>query len=316
MKNRHPLITPGIGRRRLLQGAALGGLALGLPAGLLAQAAATSRPLRGNLHLVTGAGCNVLVAVGPDGLLVVDGGLQAYSDTLLEEIDRLGQGRPVQILFNTNWRPEHCGLNYTLGPAGVRIIAHENTRLWQNNDFSVDWEGRHYAPMPREAQANSTFYKTGSLAFGDETVDYGFISQCHTDGDIYVYFREANVLAAGDMLAAGAYPVLDYVTGGWVTGARTCTDALLELADAGTLLVPAAGAVQDRAALEVQKQMLDLAYDKVAEAYRNGRSLEQFMATDPMADFNARYGDPDLFVRLLYRSTWYHVTSRAVPGII
>ena len=143
-------------RRELLACTALGGLAMAMPPVLLGQPALQSVTLGDNLHLVTGAGCNVLVAVGPNEVLVVDGGLRDASAALLQTIATLAGGKPVTTLFNTNWRPEHCGLNYELGPAGASIIAHENTRLWQNNDFTVPWEDTHYRPMPTRARANAS----------------------------------------------------------------------------------------------------------------------------------------------------------------
>ena len=88
------------------------------------------------------------------------------------------------------------------------------------------------------------------------------------------------------------------------------------MADADTLIVPGNGDIRRRADVELQQQMLDLAYEQVAEAYRNGRSLDQFMAARPMAEYDTTYGDSTLFVELLYRGAWYHVTSRAIPGII
>jgi glyoxylase-like metal-dependent hydrolase (beta-lactamase superfamily II) len=316
MKKQKSQYIKGLSRRHLLAGSALGGLAMALPSVLIAQQNLVTSRLIGDIHLISGAGCNVVVAIGADSVLVVDGGLMEHSGPLQQEIDRLGQGKPVSTLFNTNWRPQHCGLNHKLGPAGVNIIAHENTRLWQNNDFYVDWEERHYTPLAAAEQANQTFYKSGSLVHGGETVDYGLIGQFHTDGDIYIYFRESNVIITGDMMTVGAYPLIDYITGGSITGAQKATSGLLDIADAGTLVVPASGEVQARAALEVQKQMLDHAYEKVADAYRTGRSLDQFMATAPMADYDGIYGDSALFVELLYRGTWYHVPGRAIRGII
>jgi len=310
------LRPPLIHRRGFIQKMALSSLALSLPGTLMAQQHLDVQRLRNNMHLVTGAGANILVAVGPESVLVVDGGMPDKSREVLELIQSLGDGKPVETLFNTNFRPEHCGLNALLGPEGTRIIAHENTRLWQNNDFFVSWENRHYSPMPARNQANSTFYKTGSLSLGTETADYGFISQFHTDGDIYVHFRDANILFVGDMLSKGQFPLLDYITGGWIGGAQQCTRSLLEMANEQTLLVSSEGDTHDISQLELQQQMLDHAYEKVADAYRTGRSLEQFLASSPMADFVGNYGDPTLFVELLYRGTWYHVPGRAIRGII
>jgi len=316
MKNLTKKTNEGLSRRRVIKNAAMGSLLLGLPPSLFGQQGLSASSLGRNLTLLTRQGRNVVVAVGTDDVVVVDGGHESDAAELMQEINNLAQGKPVSTLFNTNWRPEHCGLNYQLGPAGTTIIAHENTRLWQNNDFFVTWENRHYQPMPTLAQANQTYYKTGSLTLDNEAVDYGTISQFLTDGDMYIHFKEENVLIVGDMLTVGTYPLLDYVTGGWIGGAQESTRALLELADEDTLIIPASGGVQRRAALEVQLQMLDHAYDMVANAYRTGRSLDQFMATSPMADYADLYGNADLFTELLYRGTWYHVTGRAVPGII
>jgi cyclase len=287
----------------------MGGLALALPWQLKAQSEIVVTPLRNNLFLISNARCNVVVAVGSDSVLVVNGGIESDSGALLQEINNLAEGKPIAALFNTNWRPEHCGLNYQLGPMGSTIIAHENTRLWQNNDFYLNWEDRHYHPMPLNTQANHTFYDGDSLSLDNEVVNYGRISQFHTDGDIYINFSAANVLIAGDMMATDSYPRLDYITGGWIGGAQDCTDALLAMTDEDTLIIPSSGGVQRRAALEVQKQMLDHAYEQVAIAYKTGRSLDQFMATSPMAEYDGIYGNSDLFTELLYRGTWYHVSS-------
>lgn len=302
----------------MLNAAALGGLSLtlsSLPGLVLGQKSILVTPLRNNLSLLSTPGWNVLLAVGSDQSCIVDGADSADADNLLQQIEALTD-TPLKTLFNSNWRPHHCGLNYKLGPTGADIIAHENTRLWQNNDFVVDWEGQHYAPLPEQAQANRTFYKNGSLDLGNETVDYGRISEFHTDGDIYIRFRQANIIFVGDMLGVNAYPLLDYITGGWIGGAQKCTAQLIEMCDDDTLVIPASGPVQRREALVGQQQMLDHAYEMVANAYRTGRSLDQFMATAPMADYDGIYGNSDLFTELLYRGTWYHVPGRAIQGII
>jgi len=317
LKNKNPELTK-LTRRDLLNAAASGGVALSLsslPGLVLGQESISVTPLRNNISLLSKPGWNVLLAVGSNQSCIVDGAGSADADNLLQQIEAL-TNTPLNTLFNSNWRPHHCGLNYKLGPAGADIIAHENTRLWQNNDFVVDWEDQHYAPLPKQAQANLTFYKNGSLDLGNEMVDYGRISEFHTDGDIYIRFQQSNILFVGDMLGVNAYPLLDYITGGWIGGAQKCTAQLLEMCDDDTLIIPASGPVQHRAALEKQQQMLDHAYEMVANAYRTGRSLDQFMASAPMADYDGTYGNSELFTELLYRGTWYHVPGRAIRGII
>jgi glyoxylase-like metal-dependent hydrolase (beta-lactamase superfamily II) len=305
-----------IKRRDILIGLCSACVILGLPGISLAQSGFSSTDLGGNLTLISGAGSNVVIAEGPDSVVVVNGGSQENAEALLAEINRLTGNKPISALFNTNWRPENCGLNYLLGPQGVPIIAHENTRLWQGADFYVEWQDRMYEPMPADTRANQTIYKNGTLDLGTEVIEYGFVSQANTDGDIYVYFTDANVLVVGDMVGGEGYPMLDYVTGGWIGGAQKTTAGLIARANDTTKVIASQGTVLGLAHLQAQAEMLDVAYKNVADAFRGGRSLAEFQAADPMKDFNARWGDPELFLALLYRGTWYHVPGRAVPNII
>lgn len=303
-------------RRQILKVGALTPLLAGLGDFVQAQTAFTTTSLGNGVHLIQGAGSNVVVAEGPQAVVIVNGGSEDKAEALLAEIKRLTNNKPVAALINTNWRPEHAGLNYLLGPAGTAIIAHENSRLWQNADFYVDWQDKQYQPMPKQAQANKTFYKTDSMQLGDETIEYGFISQANTDGDIYVRFTKADVLVVGDMLGADSYLLLDYVTGGWINGAQKTTAGLLELASDNTKVIASTGGVLGKAQLQEQADMLTVAYDAVAKAFQTGRSVKELQDSDPMKDYRARLGEPDLFLVLLYKGTWYHVPGRAVRNII
>jgi cyclase len=303
-------------RRELLKGLGLTALALHLPVPAQAQGSFTTTELGSGITLVGGAGSNVVVAEGPDSVVIVGGGHPDHAQALLAEIKRLTGDKPVSALFNTNWRRENCGLNTLLGPQGTPIIAHENTRLWQNAEFRAEWQDTDYTPWPKNEQANQTFYGNGTLAVGEETLEYGHFGQCSTDGDIYVRFTKADVLFVGDMLAVGGYLLLDYVTGGWINGAQKTNTGLLGISGEATKVIASQGAVLGKAALEAQGALLDHAYMKVAEAFQTGRSLEEFIAADPMADYRAQLGDPTLFLTLLYQGTWYHVPGRAVRNII
>ena len=176
-------------RRKFLKALGLAPVMISLAAQLQAATATFTRVDLGNgLTLLQGAGTNVVVAESADGVVIVNGGSQDKAEALLAEIKKLTSNKPVKALFNTNWRPEHLGLNYLLGAAGTPIYAHENTRLWQSADFYVDWSDTQHKPMPKPAQANKSFYQNGALKFGDETIEYGMVSQANTDGDIYVRF--------------------------------------------------------------------------------------------------------------------------------
>ncbi|HEX6999102.1 MAG TPA: MBL fold metallo-hydrolase [Gammaproteobacteria bacterium] len=264
--------------------------------------------------VVAGAGANVVVVPTTAGLVMVDGGLAARSPALLELIARRFPGEPVRMLFNTNWRPEHTGSNEALSAAGARILAHENTKLWIGGDFFVPWENRHYPPRPRAAWPTETFYVSGETALGGEPIRYEYLPRAHTDGDVAVLFPERNLLVASDLLAVDRYPIPDYATGGWIRGLEEATAALLELSDEETRIVPAHGPVATRAALEAQLTLCETVSEGIAAALRRGASLEDFRAMKPTAEFDARYGDPELFLALVYKGALGHV--RELGGII
>ena len=98
------------------------------------------------------------------------------------------------------------GIELALGQAGAKIIAHENTRLWLSTVFQRPWDEQPFAPLAKAAQPNDTFYTKGALAFGDQPVEYGYMLQSHTDGDIYMFFPEENVLVTGGVVCADRWP--------------------------------------------------------------------------------------------------------------
>lgn len=273
-------------------------------------------PLTDRITLIEGAGTNVVVLAGADGVVLVDGGLRGHNAELLEFVAALGGPSPrIEALFNSNWRAEHTGLNAHVNGNGGRTIAHMNTWLWMGNDFTVDWENLVHKPQPKEELPSHTFYTEESFDFGGETVRYAHLMQAHTDGDLYVHFPDSNVLVASDLLAVNAYPVVDYVTGGWIGGLQRATQALLEIADASTLIVPAHGPIQRRGALEKQLEFCAAMRDTVGGMIKNGRSLEEVIEAQPTRAFDAGWqGDTELFLRLAYQGLYGHI--RELGGVL
>ena len=270
--------------------------------------------LGAGLALIAGAQANVVAVTSADGVLLVDGGSAEASRELLALIAARAPGRRVDVLFNTNWRPEHTGSNEALGAAGTKIMAHENTKLWLGGDFVVEWQERRYRPRPAAALPTATFYGSGSLDFGGRKIEYRHLPRASTDGDVAVFFPDANVLVASDLLAVAGYPVVDYVTGGWIGGFEAATKALLEIADARTRIVPGAGPVSSRAALERQLELASTVRQRVAEAFRSGMSRADFVAARPTREFDAERGDPALFLAQVYKGAFAHL--RELGGVI
>jgi glyoxylase-like metal-dependent hydrolase (beta-lactamase superfamily II) len=285
---------------------------------LLAQSAASDLrviALADDMIVISGAGANICAVQNDESLLLVDGGAPEQGTAVLEALDAWSGGKPVEILFNTNWRPDHTGLNETLTARGTRILAHENTRLWMTIPFDVDWEHTHYDERPAAVQPNETFYVGGELEFGNIAVRYDYYPQAHTDGDICVYFPHRNVLVASDLMTVGSYPIVDYVTGGWIGGMEQALEAMVKEADSQVRIVPAVGPVQNREALRRQLAMCTSVREAVREAYRTGQGLDEFKAAAPTAAFDAERGNPDLFLDLVFKGTWGHARELGA-GII
>jgi cyclase len=253
------------------------------------------------LFVVSGGGGNVTVFHPDEGVLLVDGGSMERSGEVLALVRKRTRQKRIHTLFNTHWHWAQTGSNLTLGKAGARIIAHENTKLWLGVDVNSRWESRKYQRLPVNARPNQTFYTPQSLSFGGETVDYALMPEAHTDGDIYVYFRGANVLVAADVVSVGAYPILDISSNGWITGNLNAVNTLKQLCKPDTRIVPGLGAVQAPAHLEAQAAMLTTVRQRMAKMLAQGKSAQEMVDAQPTAEFDAVWGDPELFIRNAFR---------------
>jgi cyclase len=284
--------------------------ALALPAAAYARSAKselTVTPLAEKLTLISGGGGNVTLFDSPEGVLLVDGGSPEFSARVLKTVRKLTGSNRVHTLFNTHWHWDQTGSNTTLGKAGTRIIAHENTRLWLSTDVDSKWEQRSYKRLEPKARPSETFYTTGNVVFGGEHIEYGYLPQSHTDGDIYVFFRNANVLVAGDVVSAGAYPVIDYCTGGWIGGMANATKSLLSVGNDATKIVPGMGPVQSRSDVQAEHEMLSTMKQKLAELLAQGMSVEDMIAARPTREFDEKWGDPALFIA----NAWHGLVHRS-----
>ena len=265
-------------------------------------------PLADNIVQITGAGGNVVAVTGSEGVLLVDSGLEERSKDLMKAVEKLPGGNHVQALINTHWHWDHTGGNERLGKDKVKIVAHENTKLWLGADFYCDWQdNRHYTPRPKAALPTETFYTSGKMTANGQDVVYGYLPRAHTDSDIYVFFPKANVLVAGGLVSVGEYPVLDYTTGGWIGGMDDASKALVGIANKDTRIVPGIGPVQTYADLQAQSAMLHTMHERLVDLVRKGIGTDDLAADPPTQEFNAKWGDPHLFVANAYRGLWGHV---------
>ena len=261
------------------------------------------------LHLLTVDATNVVARTGVDGVVLVDGGSASVREALLDAVAALPASGPIHTLFNTHWHPEQTGLNEHVGTTGGAIIAQENTRLWLTTDITYPWDGKHFEPLPEIAQPNKTFYDDGEL---DSGIRYGYLRHAaHTDGDLYVQFTDANVLAVGDTVCGSGWPFVDWWTGGWIGGIVGNLELLLALADDDTRIVPARGPVLGKTDLETQYAMYNVIYERLARMLNAGRGPDEAVAARPTAEFDAQLGPPDEFVRRAFESLWAYLSPDA-----
>ena len=269
----------------------------------------TNRPLGDNLFLLMGAGENVIAHTGADGVVLIDGGLEQNADALAQAVAALPHSGPVKTLFNTHWHPEQTGSNRKLGMAGVTIIAHENTRLWLQQNITWPWNGQKFNKLPKIAQPNKTFYDKGVL---DSGVQYGYISDAaHTDGDLYVYFPQQNILAVGGAVYGQGWPVVDWWTGGWIGGIVGGLQRIQTTANKDTKIVPAFGPVLSFADIAAQLDMYGNIYDRLNQMLNKGHSPSEGVAAKPAKEYEAKMGNPDEFIRRSFESLWAYLSPDA-----
>jgi glyoxylase-like metal-dependent hydrolase (beta-lactamase superfamily II) len=193
-------------------------------------------------------------------------------------------------LITTHWHFDHSGGNAALAEAEAKIVAHENTRTRLSSDqYVVDLQMRFPAP-PAAALPVVTLRDSATFFLNGEEIQVVHAPSAHTDGDLFIHYRKANVLQTGDLFFNWAYPNIDSSSGGWIGGMIAASDALLEIADARTKIIPGHGALATRDDLKAFRGMLAEARDKIEPLVRAGKTVVEAIAAGPLAGLDARWG--------------------------
>jgi len=305
-------------RRAVMKGAlgALAGFALApLASGIRAADEIAVAQVTDKIAVLGGAGGNVLAAATSDGPVLVDSGAAASTTPLLTALGGLAGGPRVHTLFNSHWHLDQIGGNEALGKAGAKIVAHEKTRARLAAGYYLPAENRYEKPVPQEAQPTESFYTTGETKIGVQRIEYGYLLEAHTDGDIYVFFRDANVIAVGDAISPQRDPELDWFGGGWLGGRVDSLDLLLKLVNANTKVVPAYGPVVGRAQIQTERDMMLRLFESFRELVRKGESAEDILAAGVMDATGRTWTDPHEFVRAAHKGMWAHHNTLS-PDIV
>jgi glyoxylase-like metal-dependent hydrolase (beta-lactamase superfamily II) len=293
----------------------VGAVIAGLAAPRRGAAQVTTTALADGLSLLTSGGTNVLALSTPEGLVLVDSGAPDRIDALIAELKALSGGGSVRTVFNTHYHPENTGANEVLRQGGATIVAHENTRLWMATPVWNPAEDRYRQPRPVAAQPTQTFRREASMAAGGERLEYGYLIEAHTSGDIYVRFSSANVLAVGDVVSPTRDPELDYFTGAWIGGRVDAMDRLLALCDDGTRIVPGFGPVMTKAELKTERDVMKTVYDRTVDQVREGDDATDMLKAGVLNGLARTWKDPQRFLYDVQKGLWAH-HNKLAPNVV
>jgi glyoxylase-like metal-dependent hydrolase (beta-lactamase superfamily II) len=257
------------------------------------------------IHALRGAGGNIGVSAGEDGVFLVDDEYAPLTDKIRAALTAIDPG-PVRFLLNTHWHFDHTGGNENLGKAGVVIVAHDQVRTRMSTDQFIEAFNMKVPASPHKALPVVTFADAVTFHLNGEEIHVFHVPPAHTDGDSVVHFKKADVIHTGDLFFNGLYPFIDLSSGGSVDGMIAAADRLLALAGDKTRIIPGHGPTASKADLVAFRDMLRGVRDKVAPLVTAGKTLEQVVAAKPTQDYDAKWGGgflkPEAFVGIVYGS--------------
>jgi glyoxylase-like metal-dependent hydrolase (beta-lactamase superfamily II) len=268
-----------------------------------ASAKITVQTLRGGVAVLMGAGGNMAVLTGPQGKVIVDAGISTAQPRVSAALAELGHDG-IRYLINTHWHFDHTDGNQWLNAAGAVIVGHENTRKHLATDTRVEGWKFTFPSSPAQAQPTITFRDELALHLNNSTLVLESLRPAHTDSDILVRFKEADIVHVGDIWWNGHYPFIDYSTGGSIDGTIRAVETALTRVSPTTIIIPGHGPNGSSAELAEFRDMLTTVRKRVADMKQRGQTLDQVVASKPTREFDAKYGHflmaPSDFVALVF----------------
>ncbi len=265
-----------------------------------------TEPVNGNIYVLFGAGGNIGVSVGDDGVYIVDDQFAPLTEKIRTAISALSD-KPIRFAINTHFHGDHTGGNENLGKEGTVIVAHDNVRIRMASGSFIKAFNNRTPPQEGFALPVVTFNDQAGLHLNGEQARMHHVENAHTDGDSIVHFEGSDVIHMGDTFFMGRFPFIDVDSGGSVDGVIAAASKVLGIAGESTRIIPGHGAVTDRTGLTSYRDMLVAVRGRVAAMKSDGASLEDVQASDALdgylEDFGAGGDDwPKAFLSFVYNS--------------
>lgn len=250
------------------------------------------------IHVLTGAGGNIGVSTGEDGVLLIDDQYAVLSDRIREAVAAIQAG-PIKFVVNTHWHGDHTGGNENMAGAGTIIVAHENVRrrmeAEQINPFfgfkhEAGPQARTTPPSPEGALPVVTFTEDVSFHWNGDEIHIIHVDSAHTDGDSLIHWKSANVFHMGDLFFAGGFPFIDVRSGGSINGVIAGVEKVISLANDKSAIIPGHGPVSTRKDLVRYRDMLLMIRGRVQTGIAAGKTLEQVKAEHPTREWDDSLG--------------------------
>jgi cyclase len=282
--------------------------------------------VRGGIFMLSGAGGNITIDAGTEGVLLVDTGLAEKTGEVLAEIAKISS-KPVRYIIDTHLHPDHTGGNEKIAKLGQTIAGGDVTNLTDDakegakviaqqnvlNRMTASEAGRPPSPFPM-LPTDTYFGSRKDLFFNDEGIRIVHPKAAHTDGDSMVFFRRSDVISTGDIFTTTGYPFIDLARGGGIQGEIDALNQVLGMViparneEAGTYIIPGHGRLCDAADVAYYRDMVTIIRDRILDMKKKGMTLDQVKAARPTRDYDPRWGatagfwTTDMFVQAVYES--------------
>jgi glyoxylase-like metal-dependent hydrolase (beta-lactamase superfamily II) len=245
--------------------------------------------LGNGIYMLEGQGGNITVAVGTDGIIMVDSQFAPLHDKIKAAIARISP-LPVKYLVNTHYHLDHVGGNAAFHREGAAIVAHDNVRLRLAAGTTNANTGNKTPPMEADAIPTQTYMVGGmKVEVGGRVAQLRHLINAHTDGDTWIYFPDANVLVTGDTYGSRNYPNIDWGSGGSIDGMILAIETFLKATNDATRIVPGHGPAATKANLQEFHDMMVTVRDRVKKLVDEGKSEQDVLAANPIADLDGKW---------------------------